>query len=44
MRAQKLLPARNESAPLADLGTLQSALAWDLLHTIRVDFSMPKDR
>jgi len=44
MRAQKLLPASNESAPLADLGTLQSALAWDLLHTIRSDFSMPKEK
>ena len=44
MRAQKLLPASSESAPLADLGTLQSALAWDLLHTIRSDFSMPKEK
>jgi hypothetical protein len=38
MRAQKLLPATTESAPLADLGTLQSALAWDLLHSIRSRF------
>jgi tetratricopeptide (TPR) repeat protein len=44
MRAQKLLPAVTESAPLADLGTLQSALAWDLLHSIRADFSVPKEK
>ncbi|MBZ5664729.1 MAG: tetratricopeptide repeat protein [Acidobacteriia bacterium] len=44
MRAQKLLPAVTESAPLADLGNLQSALAWDLLHAIRADFSVPKDK
>ncbi len=43
MRAQKLSPAVTESAPLAGLGTLQSALAWDLLRTIRTDFSVPKD-
>ena len=44
MRAQKLLPAVTESAPLADFGALQSALAWDLLHLIRADFSVPKDK
>ena len=44
MRAQKLLPQAAESAPLADLGHLQSALAWDLLRQIRADFSVPKDR
>jgi len=44
MRAQKLLPAATESAPLSDLGTLQSALAWDLLRLIRTDFSEPKDK
>ena len=43
MRAQKLLPEVAESAPLADLGTLQSALAWDLLRLIRTDFSESKD-
>src|SRR5271166_2605308 len=37
MRAEKLLPAATESAPLSDLGTLQSALAWDLLRLIRTD-------
>ena len=44
MRAQKLSPAATESGALADLGTLQSALAWDLLRLIRADFSVPKDK
>jgi len=44
MRGQKLLPAVTESAPLADFGNLQSALAWDLLHLIRADFAVPKDK
>ena len=44
MRAQKLSPAATESAPLADVGRLQSALAWDLLRLIRTDFSLPKDK
>jgi tetratricopeptide (TPR) repeat protein len=44
MRAQKLLPAVTESGPLADLGTLQSALAWDMLRLIRTDYSVPKDK
>jgi len=44
MRAQKLSPEVTESAPLADLGSLQSALAWDLLRLIRTDFSEPKDK
>jgi tetratricopeptide (TPR) repeat protein len=44
MRAQKLSPAVTESAPLAGLGTLQSALAWDLLRIIRTDFAVPKDK
>jgi Tfp pilus assembly protein PilF/TolB-like protein len=42
MRAQRLLPATTESAPLTDLGTVQSALAWDLLHSIRPNFSLSK--
>jgi tetratricopeptide (TPR) repeat protein len=44
MRAQKLLPAVTESGRLADLASLQSALAWDLLHQIRADFSVPKEK
>ncbi len=43
MRARKLSPEATESAPLADLGSLQSALAWDLLRLIRSDFSVPKN-
>jgi tetratricopeptide (TPR) repeat protein len=44
MRAQRLSPAATESAPLADLGALQSALAWDVLRLVRTDFSVPKDK
>jgi tetratricopeptide (TPR) repeat protein len=44
MRAQKLLPAAAESGALADLGNLQSALAWDLLRQIRSDFSESKEK
>jgi len=44
MRAQKLLPAATESGPLTDLGNLQSALAWDLLHLVFADLSLPKDK
>ncbi len=42
MRAQKLLPAAIETGALTDLGTTQSALAWDLLRVIRPGFSMAK--
>ncbi|MBZ5613881.1 MAG: tetratricopeptide repeat protein [Acidobacteriia bacterium] len=44
MRGEKLSPVVTESAALAGLGTLQSALAWDLLRVIRTDFSVPKDK
>jgi tetratricopeptide (TPR) repeat protein len=44
MRAQKLSPPVTESAPLNDLVTLQSALAWDLQRLISPNFSVPKDR
>ena len=44
MRAQKLSPAATESAPLAEVGRLQTALAWDLLRFIHTDFSVPKDK
>jgi TolB-like protein/Tfp pilus assembly protein PilF len=44
MRAPRLLPAATESAPLADLGALQSELAWDLLHSIRADFPLAKEK
>jgi len=44
MRLQRLSPAATESAPLGDLGALQSALAWDVLRLVRIDFSVPKDK
>ena len=44
MRAQRLFPAVTESSSLADLGTLQSALSWDLLRLIRTDFPVPKEK
>ena len=44
MRGQKLLPVATEAGALADLGNLQSALAWDLLRVIHSNFSMPKDK
>jgi tetratricopeptide (TPR) repeat protein len=44
MRTQKLLPAATESARLAELGSVNSALSWDLLQQIRTDFSTPKDK
>jgi tetratricopeptide (TPR) repeat protein len=44
MRAQKLSLPTTESASLAELGSLQSALAWDLLHLVRSDFSESKEK
>ena len=44
MRTQKLLPATTESGPLTELGNLQSELGWDVLHSIRSDFSLPKEQ
>ncbi|MFZ0478631.1 MAG: tetratricopeptide repeat protein [Terriglobales bacterium] len=44
MRAPRLLPNMTESSRLGDLGQLQSSLAWDLLHQIRTDFTVPKDK
>jgi tetratricopeptide (TPR) repeat protein/TolB-like protein len=44
MRGEKLLPVVTESAPMPDLDTLQSALAWDLLRQIRADYSVPKEK
>jgi len=44
MRAQKLSPAATESAPPAEVGRLQSALAWDLLRFVHTDFSVPKEK
>jgi tetratricopeptide (TPR) repeat protein len=44
MRAQKLSEPVAEAGPLATLGSLQSALAWDLLRMIRSDFSVSKEK
>ena len=44
MRTQKLLPSATESARLSELGSLQSALAWDVLRLVRTNFSVPQDR
>lgn len=44
MRASKLVPPVTESGPLSDLVHLESSLAWDLLHAIRGDFSVSKER
>jgi tetratricopeptide (TPR) repeat protein len=44
MRGQRLSTAVVESAPLSDLATLQSRLAWDLLRLIRSDFAVAKDK
>ena len=44
MRGSRLLPSVSETGRLADLVRLQAALAWDLLHTVRADISIPKDR
>jgi tetratricopeptide (TPR) repeat protein len=44
MRAKKLFPTVSEDRRLADLLSLQSALAWDLLRSIRADFPIPKDK
>jgi tetratricopeptide (TPR) repeat protein len=43
MRAKKLFPAVKEDGRLADLLSLQSALAWDLLRLISADFPISKD-
>jgi tetratricopeptide (TPR) repeat protein len=43
MRSPKLLPRVTESGALADLGNVQSALAWDLLRQIRSDFAVSKE-
>lgn len=44
MRALKLLPPATETGLITDVGNLQSALAWDTLHSIRSDFAVSKER
>ncbi len=42
MQRRKLLPESRESGPLVDLVNLQTALAWDLLRSLRPNFSLDK--
>ncbi len=42
MRRQHLLPEMTESGPLIQLIDIQTALAWDVLHTLRPDISITK--
>jgi tetratricopeptide (TPR) repeat protein len=42
MRVPKLLPEVTESGPLTDLINVQTALAWDLLHSLRGEVSISK--
>jgi len=43
MRRQRLLPAMSESGPLTELIKIETALAWDLLHTLHPDVSIGRD-
>jgi TolB-like protein len=40
MRRQHLLPEMNESGPLIQLIDIQTALAWDILHSLRPEISV----
>jgi tetratricopeptide (TPR) repeat protein/TolB-like protein len=40
MRRQRLLPEMNEFGPLIKLIDIQTALAWDVLHTLRPEISV----
>jgi tetratricopeptide (TPR) repeat protein len=42
MRHERLLPGVNQSGPLIQLIDIQTALAWDILHTLRPDISISK--
>ena len=44
MHAPKLLPEVTETDQLTNLGSLGSALAWDLLHQLRPDLALSKDK
>jgi tetratricopeptide (TPR) repeat protein/TolB-like protein len=43
MRRQKLLPEMHESGPLLQLIEIQTALAWDVLHTLRPQISATRE-
>jgi len=42
MRRQRLLPEMNESGPLLQLIDIQTALAWDILHTLHPEISVSR--
>jgi tetratricopeptide (TPR) repeat protein len=42
MRHERLLTGMNESGPLVQLIDIQTALSWDILHTLRPDLSISK--
>jgi len=42
MQHKKLLPESKESGPLVELINIQTALAWDLVHTLRPDLTSSK--
>jgi tetratricopeptide (TPR) repeat protein len=42
MRHERLLPEMDESGPLTQLIDIQTALAWDVLHTLRPDISISR--
>jgi tetratricopeptide (TPR) repeat protein/TolB-like protein len=42
MRRPHLLPEMNESGPLIQLIDIQTALAWDILHTLRPEISVDR--
>ena len=41
MRTRKLLPDSQEAGPLLDLINMQTALSWDLLHSLRPTLPHP---
>ncbi len=43
MRRQRLLPEMHESGPLLQLIDIQTALAWDVLHTLRPQLSPSRE-
>jgi tetratricopeptide (TPR) repeat protein/TolB-like protein len=43
MRREKLLPEVHETGPLVQLIDIQTALAWDVLHTLRPELSASRD-
>jgi len=42
MRRERLLPEMSESGPLPELINVQTALAWDILHTLRPDLAIDR--